>query len=159
MNNRTDDTRDLLGASVLERLQSAGFEVVDRSGDDGHMLVRRDAHEFAIPGPDRTVPGAVARMIEAALEPLLGPGWLLAVVDVARDTPVDIDGPAGVHMLDTAVLPADGDAPWRAFLLDDLATVGFGDDRTGALRDLKAAAALRLRCRPEDIALVTPEVL
>ncbi|MBU3702215.1 MAG: hypothetical protein FGM58_09250 [Acidimicrobiia bacterium] len=159
MNNRTDDTRDLLGASVLERLQAAGFEVVDRSGDDGHVLVRRGAHEFAVPGPDRTVPGAVARMIEAALEPLLGPGWLLSVVDVDRDAPVDIDGAAGVHMLDTAVLSPDGDAPWRAFLLDDLATVGFGDDRTTALRDLKAAAALRLHCRPEDIVLITPEVL
>ena len=159
MNNRTDDTRDLLGATVLERLQDAGFEIVDRSGDDGHVLVRRDVHEFAVPGPDRTVPGAVARMIEAALEPLLGPGWLLAVVDVDRDTPVDIDDAAGVLVLDTAVLPPDGDAPWRAFLLDDLTTIGFGDDRTAALRDLKAAAALRLRCRPQDIALLTPEVL
>lgn len=157
--NRTDDAHDLIGIRVIDRLSEAGFDVVDRSEDGRHVLVRRDVHEFTVPGPERTVPVAVARMIEAALEPLLGPEWLLASVDVDRGDSVDIDGDAGVYILDTAVLPPDGDAPWRAFLLDDLATVGFGDDRTEALRDLKAAAALRLRCGSEDIALVTPEVL
>ena len=147
--------RNLTGEAIVHRMEQHGFVRVSRSDGGAHVLLRRDHVDVVVPGALRNVPDNVVQMIERSLEPALGPNWLTQPHESAPESvPHD-----EIVILDVIVLePADDDL-WRAFLTDDLTTIGYADSRTGALVDLKSAAALRLGTTTEQVVLVTPEVL
>ena len=142
------------GGSIAARLEAHGFIRVSTSTGGRHALMRRGHLDVVIPGPDRAVPERVASMIERSLEPVLGAEWLGTEPRGTEAEPSD-----GVAVLDVFVLEPTHDDPWRAFLADEPGTVGYADDRTSALSDLKSAAALRLGLPEDQVVLVTPDVL
>lgn len=94
-------------------------------------------------------------MIERSLESALGPNWLTnGGHDRVESLPTD-----EVILLDVIVLEPTDDDLWRAFLADELSIIGYAESRTGALLDLKSAAALRLGTTTNHIVLVTPDVI
>lgn len=154
-------SQDLTGSIIAERLERRGFRQVSQSADGAHVLLHRDHIHIVVPGLDRRVPHDVVRMIERSLEPSLGPRWLIHD-QPTRSKGREVSGTdisAGVVILDAIVLEPSDDGLWRAFLVDDITTIGYGNSRTGALKDLKAAAALRIGGTTEHIVLVTPDVL
>ena len=145
--------QELNGGIVTQRLVERGFQLISQSADGTHVLLRRDHIDVVVPGPFRLVPSIVAEMIERSLEPALGPKWL-SENDHAEELTHD-----EVVILDVVVLEPSDDDLWRAFLIDDLSTVGYASNRSGALADLKSAAALRIGRNAEQIVLVTPDIL
>jgi hypothetical protein len=93
-------------------------------------------------------------MIVASLQPVLGDDWLHGNAQIAD--PLEANE---LLSIDVALLEPGDDNVWRAFALDDLTLIGFGGDRTSALRDLKEAAALKLSVDVEKIVLITPDVI
>ncbi len=148
-------TQAMTGATIIDRLRTAGFEMVERSNDHRHVVLRRDHLEVVVPGQSRRVPEEVARMIEASLETALGKQWLTESTSRSEERIKTNE----VLVLDVIVLEPSNDETWRTFLADDLTTIGYADDRNGALADLKAAAALKLGLPQDRIALMTPDVI
>jgi len=146
-------SKELSGNVITQRLEQRGFVRISQSTDGTHVLLRRDHIDVVVPGPFRLVPSIVAEMIERSLEPALGPKWL-SENDHTEELVHD-----EVVILDVVVLEPSDDDLWRAFLIDDLSTVGYASNRSGALADLKSAAALRIRRNAEQIVLVTPDIL
>ncbi len=138
---------------ITQRLEELGFERLSRSADGNHVLLRRDHINVVVPGSQRIVPPKVAEMIERSLEAVLGPKWLVQSDNAESLVYEDI------VVLDVVVLEPSDDDLWRAFLVDELSTVGYANSRSGALSDLKAAAALRIGRKAEHIVLVTPDIL
>lgn len=153
--------QELTGNVITQRLVQRGFEQVSQSAYGAHVLLRRDHIDVVVPGPSRIVPSIVAEMIERSLEAALGPDWLLQndEKEINSDQRTDSLGRQDFVILDVVVLEPSGDDLWRAFLVDDLSTVGYAASRSGALADLKSAASLRIGTATEHIVLVTPDVL
>ena len=152
-----DDTALLTGRDIVRRLSEFGFTVRGRCADSQHLLIGLGSSQFVVPGLDRQVPCRVERILDAALQPMIGPARLRPAAPTADGT--IIDGTDDVVTLDVAVLEPDvADEPWLSFLVDEPAVTGFGATRDDALRDLKAAAALQLGRPVEQLALVTPSV-
>jgi predicted RNase H-like HicB family nuclease len=157
------DTDPLAGATgssdaVLDELIRRGFR---SSGAGPHVALERDALRVVVPGRGRELPPRVVRMIEFALEPHLGAGWLTAPEPVAPrrlGRRADV-GERSVHVLEAVVTRDRPDEPWCAFLTDDFSLVGFGGSREDALRDLKQAAACWMDVDVADVVLVTPTVI
>lgn len=156
MNERSESpTFHYTGDTIIKHLERRGFVPLTQSNDGAHVLLRRDHIDIVVPGAERAVPDKVAQMIEQSLESALGPDWLRA-----EPSTNDAASPSDdVVMLDVVVLEPMEDELWRAFLVDDLSTIGYSDTRRGALADLKAAAALRIGVTPEHLVLVTPDVI
>lgn len=153
--------QELTGNVITQRLVQHGFEQVSQSAYGAHVLLRRDHIDVVVPGPLRIVPSIVAEMIERSLEAALGPDWLLQndEKEINSDQRTDSLGRQDFVILDVVVLEPSDDDLWRAFLVDDLSTVGYAASRSGALADLKSAASLRIGTATEHIVLVTPDVL
>ena len=153
--------QDLNGDIITRRLTERGFERVSQSADGNHLLLRRDHIDVVVPGSQRIVPPKVADMIEQSLESALGPHWLFQNDEIESSSDQHI-GPLfheDIVVLDVVVLEPSDDDLWRAFLVDELSTVGYANSRSGALSDLKAAAALRIGRKAEHVVLVTPDIL
>ena len=143
-----------LEATLRNRLEELGFSEVRRSEELHHVVLRRRELEIVLPSKERSIPNDVARMIVASLQPLLGDDWLHGNAQIAD--PFEANE---LLSIDVALLEPGDDNVWRGFALDDLTLIGFGDDRTSALRDLKEAAALKLSVDVEKIVLITPDVI
>jgi hypothetical protein len=100
-------------------------------------------------------------MIERSFEAVLGPKWLFQndERESASAQRTDSLNRQDFVILDVVVLEPSDDDLWRAFLIDDLSTVGYASSRSGALADLKSAASLRIGTAAEHIVLVTPDIL
>ena len=153
--------QELTGNVITQRLVQRGFEQVSQSAYGAHVLLRRDHIDVVVPGPSRIVPSIVAEMIQRSLEATLGPDWLLQndEKEISSGRRTDSLDRQVFVILDVVVLEPSGDDLWRAFLVDDLSTVGYATSRSGALADLKSAASLRIGTATEHIVLVTPDVL
>ena len=153
--------KELNGNDITQRLVQRGFEQVSQSAYGAHVLLRRDHIDVVVPGPSRIVPSIVAEMIQRSLEATLGPDWLLQndEKEISSGRRTDSLDRQVFVILDVVVLEPSGDDLWRAFLVDDLSTVGYATSRSGALADLKSAASLRIGTATEHIVLVTPDVL
>ena len=153
--------KGLTGNVITQRLVQRGFEQVSQSTYGAHVLLRRDHIDVVVPGPLRIVPSIVAEMIERSLEAALGPGWLFQndKGESTSDQRTESLGRQDFVILDVVVLEPSDDDLWRAFLIDDLSTVGYANSRSGALTDLKSAASLRIGTNTEHIVLVTPDIL
>jgi len=153
--------KELNGNDITQRLVQRGFEQVSQSAYGAHVLLRRDHIDVVVPGPSRIVPSIVAEMIQRSLEAALGPDWLLQndEKEISSGRRTDSLDRQVFVILDVVVLEPSGDDLWRAFLVDDLSTVGYATSRSGALADLKSAASLRIGTATEHIVLVTPDVL
>ncbi len=153
--------KGLTGNIITQRLEQRGFEQVSQSEGGVHILLRRDHIDVVVPGPLRIVPPIVAEMIERSLEAALGPDWLFRNDEKgnASDQRTDPLSRQDFVILDVVVLEPSDDDLWRAFLIDDLSTVGYAGNRSGALADLKSAASLRIGVNAEHIVLVTPDIL
>ena len=153
--------QELTGNVITQRLVQHGFKQVSQSAYGAHVLLRRDHIDVVVPGPSRIVPSIVAEMIQRSLEAALGPDWLLQndEKEISSGRRTDSLDRQVFVILDVVVLEPSGDDLWRAFLVDDLSTVGYATSRSGALADLKSAASLRIGTATEHIVLVTPDVL
>lgn len=147
----TDTT---LEVTLRNRLEQLGFSEVRRSDELHHVVLRRGELEIVLPSKERSIPNDVARMIVASLQPVLGDDWLYGNAHVAESLEAN-----ELLSIDVALLEPGDDNVWRAFALDDLTLIGFGADRTSALRDLKEAAALKLSLDVAKIVLITPDVI
>lgn len=154
-------TQDLSRNSIAQRLVEHGFERVSQSADGTHVLLRRDHIDVVVPGANRIVPPKVAEMIEQSLESALGPNWLIQNDEQVCTSNQHTDSlfHEDVVILDVVVLEPSEDDLWRAFLVDDLTTIGYSSSRSGALADLKSATALRIGKTIKHIVLVTPDIL
>ncbi len=139
---------------VLAALCARGFtcEVVGE-----HAVATRDATRVVVPAAGRTVPDVFMRRLEHALRPILGPGWLRSETESLSRTS-HRTGVVEIRVFDALVdqCPTEGD--WCAFLSDQVSVMGTGTTRDGALRDLKAAAALWSELPVEHVLLVTPDL-
>ncbi len=153
--------KELNGNVITQRLVQHGFKQVSQSAYGAHVLLRRDHIDVVVPGPSRIVPSIVAEMIQRSLEAALGPDWLFQndEKEISSGRRTDSLDRQVFVILDVVVLEPSGDDLWRAFLVDDLSTVGYATSRSGALADLKSAASLRIGTATEHIVLVTPDVL
>ena len=153
--------QELTGNVITQRLVQHGFKQVSQSAYGAHVLLRRDHIDVVVPGPSRIVPSIVAEMIQRSLEAALGPDWLFQndEKEISSGRRTDSLDRQVFVILDVVVLEPSGDDLWRAFLVDDLSTVGYATSRSGALADLKSAASLRIGTATEHIVLVTPDVL
>ena len=155
MNERYDaSTFHRTGDAIITTLERRGFVAIEQRESATHVLLRRDHIDIVVPAADRRVPEKVVQMIERSLESALGPNWLSVVQVESEQSAID-----EILVLDVVVLEPAEDDLWRSFLVDDLSTIGCGETRRGALADLKAAASLRTGVSPEQIVLVTPDVI
>lgn len=145
--------------TVIDELVRRGFR--GGGGDGAHVALERDALRVVVPGPGRELPERVRRMMESALEPHLGIGWLTAPEPAAPASPgrrVDV-GERSVYVLEVVVTGDGVGEPWCACLTDDFSVLGYGGERDEALRDLKGAAACWLGVDAADVVLVTPTIV
>lgn len=147
----TDTT---LEVTLRNRLEQLGFHEVRKSDELHHVVMRRAELEIVLPSKERSIPNDVARMIVASLQPVLGDDWLHGSATITEQLETN-----ELLSIDVALLEPGDDKVWRAFALDDLTLIGFGEDRNKALRDLKEAAALKLSLDVEKIVLITPDVI
>lgn len=143
-------------ADVIDELVRRGFRY---SNHGDHVALERDELRVVAPGRGRQLPPHVARMLEFALQPHLGPAWLSQPQARPARRPIGtvLSSDAGeIHVLDAFVVQEAPDEPWCAVLVDEFAVIGYGTSREDALRDLKHAAALRLEVDATHVVLVTP---
>lgn len=143
-----------LETTLRNRLEQLGFHETRRSDELHHVVLRRKELEIVLPSKERSIPNDVARMIVASLQPVLGDDWLHGSATINEQLETN-----ELLSIDVALLEPGDDKVWRAFALDDLTLIGFGEDRNKALRDLKEAAALKLSLDVEKIVLITPDVI